>query len=127
MQWSGSSTCIQRYHLSCQLVLQYVCWYVFTNCFLIVAFQTCHRFQLTFSDTLSASQSIGTIRSVCPCKANPHPSQINRHPTILSGTLAASADFNGSPRLCASYSCLHDHHSPMSLPSSKYPTKLIRR
>ncbi|KIJ68142.1 hypothetical protein HYDPIDRAFT_173798 [Hydnomerulius pinastri MD-312] len=46
------------------------------------------RFQITFGNISAASQFVDAIRSVCPCKANPQPSQINRHPTMLSGTLA---------------------------------------
>ncbi|KAF9220303.1 hypothetical protein BS17DRAFT_882493 [Gyrodon lividus] len=52
---------------------------------------TYRRFQITFANALSASQFIDAIRSVCPCKANPHPSQINRHPTMLPGALARAA------------------------------------
>ncbi|KAF8836223.1 hypothetical protein BDN67DRAFT_937063 [Paxillus ammoniavirescens] len=52
---------------------------------------TYRRFQITFSNALSASQFIDAVSPVCPCKANPLPNQINRHPTMLSGALMRAA------------------------------------
>lgn len=66
---------------------------VTTNYYLILIshWQTYRRFQITFKDTLDASQCIDTIKSVCPCKANPHPTHINRHATMLPASLTRAA------------------------------------
>lgn len=53
--------------------------------------QTYRRFQITFKDAQDASRCIDAIKSVCPCKANPYPTHLNRQSTALSGSLMRTA------------------------------------
>ncbi|KAI9569650.1 hypothetical protein HD554DRAFT_2204408 [Boletus coccyginus] len=58
---------------------------------------TYRRFQITFKDALDASQCIDAIKSVCPCKANPQLTRINRHSTMLSASLTRTATTVSGP------------------------------
>ncbi|KAF8444597.1 hypothetical protein L210DRAFT_3620152 [Boletus edulis BED1] len=52
---------------------------------------TYRRFQITLKNAQDASQFIDAIKPVCPCKANPQPSHINRQSTMLSTSLMRTA------------------------------------
>ncbi|KIK83307.1 hypothetical protein PAXRUDRAFT_704291 [Paxillus rubicundulus Ve08.2h10] len=76
---------------------------------------TYRRFQITFSNALSASQFIDAVRPVCPCKANPLPNQINRHPTMLSGVLTRAA--TTAPGPLPQHTALQPANAPPSTPA----------
>ncbi|KAL4078394.1 hypothetical protein V8B97DRAFT_1865892 [Scleroderma yunnanense] len=85
------------------------------------------RFQITFTNLLGASQFIDTIKPVCPCKANPQPTQANRHTTIVpSSSLARTSTISTvtdstlpselpmMPPNVASFRSAYSHHNPSS-------------
>ncbi|KIJ15017.1 hypothetical protein PAXINDRAFT_99798 [Paxillus involutus ATCC 200175] len=80
---------------------------------------TYRRFQITFSNALSASQFIDAVSPVCPCKANPLPNQINRHPMMLSGALTRAATTVPGPLL--------QYTAPQSTNAPSFTPALLQR
>ena len=88
MQSSVSVTFIQRrFYQVAHLYVNFYHFHLLDHFYAVI--QAYRRFQITFTNTSEASQFIDTIKPVCPCKANPQPTQVNRNLTTLPDGLLA--------------------------------------